>query len=84
MSVRATGKPNKKFPNALPVYSIDSVDDAEMLQTILCCTANDGRCVLSKYAGTALEFEQLKEVGKYLDAAYRRFFLKEDNGFSVR
>jgi hypothetical protein len=83
MSVRETGKKNKKHPNALPVLSMDKKEDAEMLQTILCCTTNDGRQVLTKYAGKSLEMKQLNEVAAYLDTAYRKFFLKEDNGFTV-
>lgn len=78
MSIREIGARNKKFPNALPVYSIDKREDAENLQTILCSLTNDGRNVLTKFAGGDLELEDLDDVGDFLDRAHRKFNLKEE------
>lgn len=83
MSVRETGKKNKDFPMALPVYSIDRKEDAEMLQAILCRVTQDGRNVLTKWSYTGLEYEDLEEVGDYLDAAYRKFILREEIDFKL-
>lgn len=78
MSIRAIGARNKKFPNALPVYSIDKKEDAEMLQTLLCSRTTDGRYVMNKFAGGNLELEDLDEVGDFLDRAHRKYNLKEE------
>ena len=78
MSIREIGARNKKFPNAIPVYSIDKKEDAENLQTILCSLTTDGRNVLTKFAGGHLELEDLNDVGDFLDRAHRKFNLKEE------
>lgn len=42
VSFRVKGERNTAYPSALPVFSVDTVEDAEMLQVRLCALSWDG------------------------------------------
>lgn len=53
------------MPLALPVYSVDTIEQAEDLQIALCCRTYDGRYALNGFA----EYAETHDVIEALDWA---------------
>ncbi len=62
MSVRETGKKNRKFPQALPCFSADSEEAALCIVATLCRLNYDGSYVLPNFDGTIDAIDALTEL----------------------
>jgi len=62
-------KKPKEYPDALPVFTVDTEKEANMLITFFCKLAYDGRMLLTSFKG---EYEELEGVTKKFAEWYDR------------
>ena len=56
---------------ALPVFSVDSVEEAKKIQTLACRLTNDGRYVINSNSGFVMStVETMNNATEYLEKMY--------------
>lgn len=64
-------KGKRKYPNALPAMSVETVEDAESLQTLTCSYLRDGRYSINRSSGFVQgDVDSMEAAGEYLAKSY--------------